>query len=1435
MKYVYKLIFSIFLLWPFQKADAQIFLPKFQPPMLLDELNSEAEEGMIIPFDDGNKIYFVRTYINGDAKQRKQAQDIWYSERINAAWSKPQDLFKEANDRGNNAVIGVNDDGSKVYLFNSIQSRRKLSKGIAIIEKEADGEWSEMQKVNIQGLNIGEGYYSFFVNPEETIMMISMPPNKQTLDEDLFVSLKQEDGSWGKVIHLGDTINTENYEISPYIAKDERTLYFSSNGHEGLGSADIFVSYRLDDSWQNWTRPVNMGEPVNSYAFDAYFVIANKEEVYFASNRDSQFSNLYYTQITRQLAFKGDSSGILEPQETVQKISGQFYLEGLPAENVSLEVLDETGDIVDVVETEEDGSFSYQKLDSEQNYVIRVAAKDKSEFGNGQIYYVDEEGNKTGKFALNEDGNYAEKGEIFNKQVFQGVYKYEELPVTQAQLVIVDENGFAVDTIVTDDQGNFNYEGLAEGEDFSLVPLKTESKELEEIDLYLTDESGEKMKTLTVQPELLPRKVLSLEHTEEPKPIKVNSQFTLEGLPVENVKLEIYNQKGELVDEVVTDEYGMFSYEKINPEEVYMIKVSAEDLSEYGNGSVYFVDEEGEKTGKFLKEEEGNFVEKGEAANKEKFKGTYTYQKLPVAKASLVIVDESGFPVDTVETDESGNFNYEVLDADENYTVIPVEADRKTIEEIDINLEDESGNQMENRPITRELLAKLPLKKIEQEKIEVKPDTVYSQFTLKGLPMENVKLEIYDEKGVLVDTVVTDESGMFSYVKLGSEKNYIVKIAAEDRVDFSGGRVYFVDREGAKKGRYSKDDSGTYVETFEKEEKTIIQGTYRYEDKPVKSAALGVMDENGFILDTVYTDDSGSFKYEGAFEEKNYSVVIMDEENVKEDRLELYLQDENGERINNIDIQQGMMTRKPVVSLLDKTVIYSQLTLKGLPVDNVKLEIYDEEGVLVDEVVTDEQGMFSYTKLDPDKNYVIKIAEEDILDYGISKIYFVDKEGDKTGRYEKRTDNSFVEELDGMPKDTIKGFYSYQDQSNDGIALGIFDENGFLMDTVFTQTDGSFEFAGLDSNEAFSVVVMDSEEIKREKMEILLTDKQGEKIKAEPIQHGLMVKKPMVSIVDKTIVKGQFLYQGLPVENVKLEIYDEEGVLVDEVVTDSYGTFTYRKLDLDKHYIVKIPVKDQEVFANSSVYLTDNERNKLKKLVETEEGTFEETPGKVNKIKFQGKFTQAQKAVKNSALAIIDVNGFPIDTFYTDELGLFEFFVLENSEEFSVMPFELDDPNLNELDLYLTDEAGDRIKTLKIQLPEREILQSKSSGLAKKKSETSHSGAEESKDAVYIYFKFNQYILSQNDKRILDLVVDVLDGYQEARVTLIGHTDNIGTEEVNYRFGESRARSARRYLTNKGIEVERITIASEGETKPIASNESDEGRAKNRRVEVVLN
>ena len=82
--------------------------------------------------------------------------------------------------------------------------------------------------------------------------------------EDVYVCFNRE-GRWTELINLGSTINTPFQEMSPSLNADGTKLYFASNGRkDGLGSFDIYVSNRLDDSWTSWSEPVNLGTQINS-------------------------------------------------------------------------------------------------------------------------------------------------------------------------------------------------------------------------------------------------------------------------------------------------------------------------------------------------------------------------------------------------------------------------------------------------------------------------------------------------------------------------------------------------------------------------------------------------------------------------------------------------------------------------------------------------------------------------------------------------------------------------------------------------------------------------------------------------------------------------------------------------------------------------------------------------------------------------------------------------------------------------------------------------------------------------------------------------------------------------------------------------------------------------------------------------------------------
>jgi OOP family OmpA-OmpF porin len=105
--------------------------------------------------------------------------------------------------------------------------------------------------------------------------------------------------------------------------------------------------------------------------------------------------------------------------------------------------------------------------------------------------------------------------------------------------------------------------------------------------------------------------------------------------------------------------------------------------------------------------------------------------------------------------------------------------------------------------------------------------------------------------------------------------------------------------------------------------------------------------------------------------------------------------------------------------------------------------------------------------------------------------------------------------------------------------------------------------------------------------------------------------------------------------------------------------------------------------------------------------------------------------------------------------------------------------------------------------------------------------------ALYINFDFNKADIRPDSQPVVDEVVKLLEDNPGLSLTVEGHTDNVGAPDYNKRLSGDRARSVVAALTAKGIEARRLKAAGFGQDKPIADNGTEEGRAKNRRVELV--
>ena len=102
-----------------------------------------------------------------------------------------------------------------------------------------------------------------------------------------------------------------------------------------------------------------------------------------------------------------------------------------------------------------------------------------------------------------------------------------------------------------------------------------------------------------------------------------------------------------------------------------------------------------------------------------------------------------------------------------------------------------------------------------------------------------------------------------------------------------------------------------------------------------------------------------------------------------------------------------------------------------------------------------------------------------------------------------------------------------------------------------------------------------------------------------------------------------------------------------------------------------------------------------------------------------------------------------------------------------------------------------------------------------------------------IHFAFNRARIRPDSFQILDTVVQVLNDYPEISLEIQGHTDSRGRDSYNQRLSDERSAAVRAYLTQKGVAASRLTSRGYGETQPIESNATEEGRARNRRVEFV--
>ncbi len=851
----------------------------------LEGINTKNAEFCAVPYMGG--VLFVtdqlKDLVNNESLDVNGFPyvDVFSAELTNLKAEKIAPFSKKINGPYHDGPVSFSFDRTKLYLTRVEYVNKRSSKFVNraklfVFDRTENGGWSQPQpfKYNNDAYSIGHasvsknGMYLFFAS--------DMPGGKG--GKDLYVCKKNGE-EWGTPENLGAEINTEGDEEFPYIREDG-ILFFSSNGHKGLGGFDIYTANLFLGKWR---LKRNEGEELNSAGDDFGIVFTDSIHGYFSSNRKGGMGldDIY------RFTFTGKPIDVFATLLLTENIND-------PSKKTLVYLMNTKGKIIDATFTDEKGFFEFRNLYGDKHYMAAVDP-DEIEFkGKARFYLANSQGEivrishsyKKNKFVF-EDLPLEESklSDIYydDDLSLSGALSHGSNPATfikNARLSLMNTFGDIVDTTVTDALGYFVFKNLASNQDY-VVTINDSSLHLPNgTTVTMTDKDGKKLKNFVVGKEAFAFRLLSHEKsvmsdlvTDEELSFEFNNctygQDKLELKAVKYKKIYLMNSKGEIIDSLITNGKGSFKFKNLDVDKEYMASVEEGALNFVGKPEYYLVDKKGNVVKVSYPFKNKRFAFKNIPLDSLSLQELAVDDQLllagnlrfgprgenPVKNVRIYLLNSKGIVIDSIITNEFGCFSFRNVAEGQNYSVNINEADMNLPIGTKVILTEKNGkiakvfyagkDRFEYRILSAEKNILSDMETSDNELVMKLSGYVYNS---NRKPLADASVILYDAKGNKSQVATTDSTGRYIFRNAKSTAANRIEITTKNPAD----SVLFISDSKKKVFKeLKKNSSGTFDYTLLEVDK-VMMADYTVDDPWLEVIEMKSASESVIIVERIF-------------------------------------------------------------------------------------------------------------------------------------------------------------------------------------------------------------------------------------------------------------------------------------------------------------------------------------------------------------------------------------------------------------------------------------------------------------------------------------------------------------------------------------------------------------------------------------------------------